>query len=186
MSNINPASFLGGNKGAWKVTRMETITGASLAPVPYVDMQPSHFPQSSLESVAWVLRGSNVHVRYTDRKEVAELTARQESLNRPEATCATLIPIRKSAQWWQMPQDERRTVFEEESRHISMSMAYLPAIARRLYQCRELGEPFDFLTWFEFAPAHANLFNELVVKLWATREWQFVEREVDIRLLHQG
>ncbi len=31
-------------------------------------------------------------------------------------------------------------------------MRYLLAVARRLYHCRDLGEPFDFLTWFEYAP----------------------------------
>jgi hypothetical protein len=40
-------------------------------------------------------------------------------------------------------------------------MEYLPAVARRLHHSRELGEPFDFLTWFEYAPEHADAFEEL-------------------------
>ncbi|MBA2471041.1 MAG: chlorite dismutase, partial [Pseudonocardiales bacterium] len=47
---------------------------------------------------------------------------------------------------------------------------------------RDLGEPFDFLTWFEFAPADEDRFDELLATLRATDEWGFVEREVDIRL----
>jgi hypothetical protein len=43
-------------------------------------------------------------------------------------------------------------------------------------------KPFDFLTWFEYAPTHADFFEELVDRLRKTREWDFVEREVDIRL----
>ena len=60
-------------------------------------------------------------------------------------------------------------------------MSYLPAIARRLHHARDLGEPFDFLTWFEYAPEHADAFEALVAELRASEEWRYVEREVDIR-----
>ena len=43
-------------------------------------------------------------------------------------------------------------------------------------------EPFDFLTWFEFAPADENVFDDLVVALRGTEEWRYVDREIDIRL----
>ena len=58
----------------------------------------------------------------------------------------------------------------------------LPAVARRLHHGRDLGEPFDFLTWFEFAPQDTAAFEELVGRLRATEEWSYVVREVDIRL----
>ena len=38
----------------------------------------------------------------------------------------------------------------------------LPRVARRLHHGRDLGEPFDFLTWCEYAPADAPGFEELV------------------------
>ena len=79
-----------------------------------------------------------------------------------EASCAALIPIRKSAAWWELTQEERRRIFEDKSHHIAGSLKYLPMIARQLYHCRDLGEPFDFLTWFEYAPEHAMLFEDLV------------------------
>jgi hypothetical protein len=60
-------------------------------------------------------------------------------------------------------------------------MEYLPAVARRLHHSRELGEPFDFLTWFEYAPEHADAFEEMVRRLRSTAEGRYVEREVDIR-----
>src|SRR5436190_667936 len=66
------------------------------------------------------------------------------------------------------------------------SLAYLPRIARRLHHGRDLAEPFDFITWFEFAPGDAGAFDELCGLLRATEEWSFVEREVDIRLLRVG
>jgi hypothetical protein len=61
-------------------------------------------------------------------------------------------------------------------------LRYLPAIARRLHHSRDLGEPFDFLTWFEFAPQDEPAFDDLLAALRATEEWNYVEREVDIRL----
>ncbi|MDP9443955.1 MAG: chlorite dismutase, partial [Actinomycetota bacterium] len=70
----------------------------------------------------------------------------------------------------------------ETSHHIEIGLEYLPPVARGLYHGRDLGEPFDFLTWFEYAPQHASAFEELVARLRQTREWEFVEREVDIRL----
>jgi hypothetical protein len=106
----------------------------------------------------------------------------QATLGRAEATRAALIPITKSPQWWSLAQDERRAVFEEQSQHIATSLPYLPAIARRLHHGRDLGEPFDFLTWFEYAPEHADAFEQLVAVLRASPEWRYVLREVDLRL----
>ena len=40
-------------------------------------------------------------------------------LGRPEATCAALIPIKKSAAWWELTQEERRQIFEDKSHHIA-------------------------------------------------------------------
>jgi len=84
--------------------------------------------------------------------------------------------------WWELSQDERREIFEERSRHIATGLEYLPAVARRLHHGRDLGEPFDFLTWFEYAPEDAAGFEELVGRLRETDEWRYVAREVDIRL----
>jgi chlorite dismutase len=130
----------------------------------------------------WTLLGVVSQERYVQRAEHDELAARSPSLGRPEATRAALIPIRKSEAWWALPQDERRAIFEERSRHIATGLKYLPAVARRLHHSRDLGQPFDFLTWFEFAPANEAGFDELVGMLRVTEEWAFVDREVDVRL----
>jgi chlorite dismutase len=131
---------------------------------------------------SWRLAGVASHVRYVERAEKEKLVAVQAGLGRPEATHAALIPIKKNAAWWELTQEERRRIFEDKSQHIAASLKYLPAIARQLYHCRDLGEPFDFLTWFEYEPAHADAFEELVATLRATEEWRYVEREVDIRV----
>jgi hypothetical protein len=67
-------------------------------------------------------------------------------------------------------------------RHIATGLEYLSAVARRLHHGCDLGEPFDFLTWFEFAPEHAAAFEELVRRLRETKERTYVEREIDLRL----
>jgi chlorite dismutase len=138
------------------------------------------------DQARWVLRGATSNERYVTRSEHDALARRQRPLGHPEATHAALIPIRKSEAWWALPQDERRAVFEERSHHIGVGLEYLPAVARRLHHGRDLGEPFDFLTWFEYAPSDDGAFAELVRRLRASEEWRFVEREVEIHLARES
>lgn len=178
---VTTVVFAGGGAGPWIVTRAdapcgEPLPGASRVSVRLADLG------SSEPAGAWVLRGFVSNLRYATRDEAATLRAVQPALDRPAATRAALIPIRKSPAWWELAQDERRAIFEETSHHTAIGLDYLPAVARRLHHCRDLGEPFDFLTWFEFAPQHEAEFDRLVARLRATREWTYVEREVDIRL----
>ncbi len=174
-----PATFVGGTLGAWRVSRLAPVVGEALPSVERLEVVGEHVATTN---GTWALRGVGGHVRYVDRREKGALDAASPALGRSEATRAALIPIRKSAAWWALPQDERRAVFEERSHHIADSMKYLPRIARRLYQSRDLGEPFDFLTWFEYAPEHGQAFEDLVGMLRSREEWTFVDREVDIRL----
>jgi hypothetical protein len=174
--------YCGGTSGPWRVSGMRAYRGIGLKPVERVEVVHARPPEAP-ERCTWILEGFTSNVRYATREEVAALRARQEGLGRPQATCAALIPIKKSPAWWEMAQDERRRIFEETSHHTSIGLEYLPAIARRLHHCRDLGGEFDFLTWFEFAPQHKGAFEELVSRLRSTKEWEFVEREVDIRLV---
>jgi hypothetical protein len=175
---VIPATFVGGATGSWKIERVVAVRGEPLPASERLEVHPGAAP-----SGAWALRGVTGHARYVERREKGPLDAASPPLQRPEATRAALIPLRKSPEWWAMPQDERRAIFEARSRHISDSMVYLPRIARRLYHARELGEPFDFLTWFEFAPEHTQAFDDLVGMLRSREEWTFVDREVELRLV---
>jgi hypothetical protein len=171
-------TFAGGTEGPWEVIRIEVVRGAPLEAVEHLAIiQGDPAPGST-----WALRGIPSYERYVTRAEHGELAARSPELGRPEATRAALIPIAKSEEWWQLPQDERRAIFEERSHHIATGLRYVPAVARRLYHGRDLAEPFDFLTWFEYAPANGEAFEELVSVLRATEEWTYVVREIDIRL----
>ena len=174
-------AFVGAGKGRWRVERLETIAGAPLASASHLEVFEGAGAARRADA-AWVLRGVTSNERYVNRDEQRELLSRQERLGRPEATRAALIPITKSEAWWELSQDERRRIFEESSHHVATGLEYLPEIARRLHHGRDLREPFDFLTWFEFAPEDAARFEELVQRLRTTEEWTYVEREVDLRL----
>jgi chlorite dismutase len=158
---------------------MTTVRGDELAPVERLAVLES---PSRLPDATWVLRGVVAPERYVTPDEHEALAAKPAPLGRIASTRAAMIPIRKSGQWWAMSQVERRSIFEERSHHIASSLPYLPRIARRLHHSRELGEQFDFVTWFEFSPADEAAFDELVATLRATEEWTYVEREVDVRL----
>ena len=174
--------FVGGTTGKWRVESASALTGPPLTPVPRLSILDGS-QITTLQDGVWVLRGVTSYERYVQRAEHSALVARQPDLGRPNSTRAALIPIKKSMAWWELTQDERRMIFEERSHHISIGLRYLPAIARRLYHGHDLGAPFDFLTWFEYAPADAEAFEELVGILRETQEWTYVEREIDIRLV---
>lgn len=177
----NHYSFVGGDAGQWSVTDQYTIVGSPLESVTRIEI--INAPANNLiQQGTWVLQGFTSNARYANRDEIVKLQAVQESLNRSSSLCAAMIPIKKNAQWWAMSQDERRAIFEEQSHHTEIGLGYLPQIARQLHHSRDLGEQFDFITWFEFAPEHTELFNKLLLQLRATKEWQFIEREIDIRL----
>lgn len=174
-------SFVAGSRGLWEIVSVKAIAGPSLDAAAAVDVREDG-PADAPSDTKWILRGVASYQRYVTREEDRELKALQEPLGRPASTDAVLIPILKSDLWWALPQDERREIFEERSHHIRTGLDALPAVARQLYHGRDLGEPFDFLTWFEFAPDGMTLFDELLHELRATPEWDYVEREVEVHL----
>jgi hypothetical protein len=185
--NTRIFTFTAGPTGIWRVVETRAVAGAPLSPAERLDVRHGD-EKPPAEGSVWSLRGVTSNDRYVTRAEKNRLVAVQQAPGRADSTSAALIPIRKSEAWWRLPQDERRAIFEERSRHVQAGLRRLPAIARRLHHCRDLGseEPFDFLTWFEFAPADAPSFDELVADLRASEEWRFVEREVDVRLVRDG
>lgn len=176
-------SFHAGDTGQWRVVSQSAWIGAGLpaARCIAIGSEAERIPAGTI----WTLTGFTSNLRYTSQGERTVLNARSDPLGRSEATCAALIPIRKSPQWWMLAQDERQAIYDR-SAHTAIGMRYLPQIARRLHHSRDLGQPFDFLTWFEFAPDAAEAFDALLAHLRATEEWSHVIREVDIRLIRNG
>ena len=190
---VTRVSFVAGINGDWVIERLVAHKGEPLAPAVALQRVERIQPESELSAApapeppapadaVWSLHGVRSNERYLERAEKERLVAVQPGLGRAESQCAALIPMRKSEAWWDLAQDERRALFETRSRHIEIGAAYLPAIARRLYHCRDLGGPFDFLTWFEFHQRDAPAFDELVGRLRDTEEWRYVDREVEIRV----
>jgi chlorite dismutase len=175
-------SFVGSDAGPWSIDRITPIVGDTLASAARLSVVEG----ATSAAGAWTLRGTTSNERYTTDAERTTLRSTQEGLGRPNATCAALIPITKSPAWWDLAQDDRRAILEDRSRHIAIGLEYLPAVARRLHHGRDLGEEFDFLTWFEFPSAATGAFDELLARLRASEEWAYVEREVEIRVSRTG
>lgn len=110
---------------------------------------------------------------------VDALASRQAGLMRSNVTCAALIPIRKTVTWWRHKTSDG---LHSKNGLVIFGLKYQPGVARRVHHSRELGEPFDFLTWFEYPPEDADAFEKMLVRLRATLEWQYIDLEFAIRL----
>ena len=93
--NARLFTFVGGEIGLWRVVRIETIVGESLVDVPRLDVISGPIT-ALLEGAKWMLRGMTSNERYVTREEKEKLAAKQPGLGRPEASCAALIPVRKT------------------------------------------------------------------------------------------
>jgi hypothetical protein len=175
-------SFNGGNTGVWRVSAMQTITGDALPGVHRLNITANGIDNADPQAT-WVLRGITSNERYVTHAEHNEIVARQLALGRPELTCAAMIALRKNAAWWALSQDERLHIFKEQSQHTRIGLQHFASLPRRLHHCRDLSEhePFDFITWFEFTPAEEPAFDLLLAQLRAIPEWQYIEREVELR-----
>lgn len=131
-------------------------------------------------------RGVLEHLHYTGREEREEL--KRLSCAPPSGeTTAVVILIGKSKAWWEMSQEERRTLFQKTGRegHHSIGLEYADRIYRRLYHARYLdpSAPYDFITYFEFESIRTEAFRALLSKLRDPRrnpEWRHVDFECEI------
>ena len=125
---------------------------------------------------AWVLRGVTSNERYVTRGEHSDLAARQESLGRAGATRAVLIPIKKSAEWCELAQDERRRIVRGELASRRSAWSTCPSSRAACTTGATSASRSTSLTWFEYAPEHAAAFELLVQRLRATEEWAYPAR----------
>ena len=136
-----------------------------------------HSPSIALpilpSQTSWRLAGVISNARYVERAEKEALVAVQARPRPQGGNPRSADPDQEIEAWWQLTQEERRKIFEDKSQHIAGSLKYLPAIARQLYHCRDLGEPFDFITWFEFAPGMPTCSRNWSACCRATEEWTF-------------
>jgi hypothetical protein len=133
------------------------------------------------------LVGVTGHLVYTGRAERTELVARSAPESGP---VAVLIPIRKSPEWWALPQDERQAHFAALGGHLTVGMQFVHRIFRRLYHSRYApGSAWDFLTYFEFPEDRTAEFHELLGGLRDPErnpEWALVDREAEVWMTKIG
>ena len=179
VGGVRRVTFNAGETGGWRLSEIRVVTGPALAPF----QRLGAFEAEPAPGAIWSLSGVSSHQRYTTHEEAGRMAQHPAPLGRAQARCAALIPIRKSPAWWALAQDVRRAIFQESSGHITIGMDYVPRVARFLIHCRESGGPFDFLTWFEFGADDTPAFDNMLKRLRATEEWQYVDHEVDVRLV---
>ena len=91
-------AFVGSDIGLWRIVRTEAVVGKPLPEAKRLNVISASELRSETDA-PWVLRGITSNERYVLRDEKNEIVAKQQGLGRPEAICAALIPIRKSAAW---------------------------------------------------------------------------------------
>jgi len=77
---------------------------------------------------------------------------------------AIVVPVRKDAEWWLMPQESRNAMMKE---HTEATVAYLKTVKRKLYHASGLDD-LDFITYFE--TARLDDFHNLIIALERVKE----------------
>jgi chlorite dismutase len=77
---------------------------------------------------------------------------------------AAVIPIRKDAEWWALPQEQRAGMMQE---HTEAALPYHKTVKRKLYHSTGLDD-LDFITYFE--TAKLDDFQSLILSLQKVKE----------------
>jgi len=81
-----------------------------------------------------------------------------------------VIPIRKDADWWSLPQEQRAAMMQE---HTEAALPYSKTVKRKLYHATGLDD-LDFITYFETSKLED--FHSLVLALEKVKEFQYNRR----------
>lgn len=141
-------------------------------------------PEQSQAVIADLLRtrpGRHLAVRHTLTGMIQPLVYASQTPDQLQALQATeyaggppryavVIPTRKSAVWWNLPEAKRLALMRE---HTAVGIEYLAKVKRQLYHATGLADA-DFITWFETDDLAA--FSALVARLRALREDTYNER----------
>ena len=173
--------YVGGTSGSWCVESTETFSGPELKPVTHLEIIGGRIGRAP-QGTAWILPAIVSSTRYITREEPRSMAAMKSRFPQDGTPSAALVLIRKSAEWWDLAGEERRDIIEARSRQVDARLRTLPAIARRFTLHRDGSDAFDFLTWFEFDAQDSAVIDDLASAIRATDEWNYVEREIEIRL----
>jgi hypothetical protein len=159
-------AFVAGFEGLWMIEGMSAPVGEPLPPAARLSVVEG--AEAETAEGRWVLRG-------VVAGQGEDARADQLPLGRADARCAALVAARMSPAWWERAEEDRRA--------LSANIQHGPAISRRIHRARDRDEPFDILTWFEFAPDLQSELNDVVARLRDSEEWSYVERDVELRLI---
>ncbi len=173
-------SFIAGDRGSWEVVSMRTTIGASLESAPFLDVRNEYVMKLPVD-FRWLLRGVSSKSKGL-RPSDGEVMIPRPQLGRKGACCAAFMPVKRSRDWWSLTDGERREICGR-SRDADLRGNPTGMVASRFHHSRELGEPFDFLMWFEYSPGDAALIDEVIASIRESEEWRYVEREADVRLV---
>lgn len=83
---------------------------------------------------------------------------------------AIVIPIRKSAEWWELAQEKRTALMQE---HTAATLPFLKTVKRKLYHSGGFGDV-DFITYFETSSLEG--FHGLVLSLQNVKEFSYTRQ----------
>ena len=178
-------NYVGGNSGSWQVTQLQALRGSPLSSVRHLEVIKGQLDRP-LTGASWVLSGLVRNTRYVSREEPNLSDSGRRQVPKSDAPCAALIAIRRSEQWWQLGQAARREIMEVRSLYLTAGLHYLSGMMRRWQHRRDLSEQFDCVTWFEYEPRDSAAFDDILFDWRASEEWNYVDRECDIRLIQSG
>jgi hypothetical protein len=104
---VTPTLFIAGNDGEWRVDTIRAMKGADLFSASYLRVTDD-IRALAPASEASMLGGVRSNLLYTTKIERDRLLKVQPLLDRSDASCAALIPIKKSGFWWSLAQDKWR------------------------------------------------------------------------------
>jgi chlorite dismutase len=81
-----------------------------------------------------------------------------------------VIPIRKDADWWSLPQEQRAAMMQE---HTEAALPYSKTVKRKLYHATGLDD-LDFITYFE--TSRLEDFQSLILALEKVKEFRYNRR----------
>lgn len=162
--------------------RVDAVIGTE-TPEPGWTMARLESESRTAPDLPLVYLGRSQSLQYTSPEQQAALAHAHGEFGAGATT--VIIPIRKSEAWWGLSAEDRRAHFRVGAGHTHTGAPYVDRVYRKLYHSRSMGLPYDFVTYFEFAPEDAGYFRDLLQELRDQNrnpEWRYVEWECEIWL----
>ena len=133
-----------------------------------LDLQGSSFGKHLIDSTVFsgLTKKANYVPGMSDNLK-AELKISSEPGSKPYVI---VIPIRKDADWWSLPQEQRAAMMQE---HTEAALPYSKTVKRKLYHATGLGD-LDFITYFE--TSRLEDFQSLILALEKVKEFRHNRR----------